>query len=386
MCLACLILLGGYYSADAAPMMGQSGTNMNMHGTCLTENEPCNQRQEWQYPQQIPAEERCAFLVGELPLTPLTDDEKQSLAFMREEEKLARDLYQAFYDKWETPIFANIAMSEQQHMDAILCLMEHYELEDSATATLGTFNNNGLQTLYNNLITRGSASQVEALSSGAYVEELDIQDLQATLAATEHAAVTTVYGNLLDASEQHLRSFVDNIENLGFVYTPQVLDAELYNEILNGDNEHGVIAIKGNGLMFGSDAVCRPVLSTDTGKYGNRIAVTQRDRLRISMNVTPDQLHIGMPADIISMASYTPERSQETWMFMHNEQNAWQVWDGNFGTLMPAQSRRQLVDLNRINIFDGQLEAPGSFRIQAGYRLQDGTTVMCGAPIEFVVE
>jgi hypothetical protein len=41
----------------------------------------------------------------------LSDAEKASLTLMREEEKLARDVYVYVYDIWGTPIFSNIATS-----------------------------------------------------------------------------------------------------------------------------------------------------------------------------------------------------------------------------------------------------------------------------------
>ena len=43
---------------------------------------------------------------------------------MREEEKLARDVYLTLYDIWGTPAFNNIASSEQTHMDAVLMLID----------------------------------------------------------------------------------------------------------------------------------------------------------------------------------------------------------------------------------------------------------------------
>lgn len=158
------------------------------------------------------------------------------------------------------------------------------------------------------------------------------------------------------------------------------------SEILNGDNEHGGIALSRNGQMQPTRARFNGILSTDTGKYGNHLEVTQQERLNIGMCVTPDQQHLGQFADIVNVASYTPAGSQETWMFMRSGQNAWQSWDGNLDTLVPAEARRQLMGQNRLTIHDGQLQAPGSFRIQAGYRLQDGTAVLCGAPVEFIVE
>ena len=45
---------------------------------------------------------------------------------MREEEKLARDLYMAFGQKWNARVFANIARSETSHMEAIKFLLNRY--------------------------------------------------------------------------------------------------------------------------------------------------------------------------------------------------------------------------------------------------------------------
>ena len=58
--------------------------------------------------------------------TPLSATEKESLLYMREEEKLARDVYNAFYDRYGLRVFSNIATSEQAHMDAVLTLLNRY--------------------------------------------------------------------------------------------------------------------------------------------------------------------------------------------------------------------------------------------------------------------
>jgi hypothetical protein len=68
--------------------------------------------------------------------TSLTTEEKNDLLFMREEEKLARDVYLTLHDIWGTPVFANIATSEQQHMDAILKLLNTYKLPDPTVGKL----------------------------------------------------------------------------------------------------------------------------------------------------------------------------------------------------------------------------------------------------------
>ena len=81
--------------------------------------------------------------------------EASHLTFMREEEKLARDVYMVLYEKWGSRVFNNISQSEQRHMDAIKFLIEKYELTDPVqTDTPGSFVNEELQNLYNTLITR----------------------------------------------------------------------------------------------------------------------------------------------------------------------------------------------------------------------------------------
>ncbi|MBL0226664.1 MAG: DUF2202 domain-containing protein [Geobacteraceae bacterium] len=59
---------------------------------------------------------------------PLSSTEAEMLTFMREEEKLARDVYIAMYQKWGAITFSNIAASEQQHMDTIKKMLDKYNL------------------------------------------------------------------------------------------------------------------------------------------------------------------------------------------------------------------------------------------------------------------
>ena len=63
-------------------------------------------------------------------LAPLTDDEISTLLWMREEEKVARDVYIAMNEKWNAKIFARIAASEQKHCDAIAKKLALYGIDD----------------------------------------------------------------------------------------------------------------------------------------------------------------------------------------------------------------------------------------------------------------
>ena len=166
--------------------------------------------------------------------TTLTTQEKNDLIFMREEEKLARDVYLTLYDIWGTPVFANIATSEQQHMDAILSLLNTYKLPDPTAGKLvGEFANAELQALYDALIARGKQSALDALMVGGVIEETDIEDLNAAMATSRLSNIDKVYQNLLNGSYNHLRAFAGNIQSLtGQPYVAQVVSQEIVDSIL----------------------------------------------------------------------------------------------------------------------------------------------------------
>ena len=166
--------------------------------------------------------------------------EADGLLFMLEEEKLARDVYRTLGEVWDTPIFSNIAASEQRHMDAILGLITTYGLDDSMyDETVGRFENRELQTMYDDLVDMGSESVEAALEVGAIIEEVDIADLEEYLSQTTSEDVTRVYENLLRGSRNHLRAFVSQLEAAGVDRAPYLLEAGDYESILASDTERG---------------------------------------------------------------------------------------------------------------------------------------------------
>lgn len=176
-----------------------------------------------------------------LPKESLSDIEIAGLIFMREEEKLAHDVYTKFYDVWNSQIFGNISNSEQTHAEAVLILIEKYNLIDPVgNSGEGIFQNADLQNLYTDLVNDGLSSLEDALKVGAAIEEIDILDLQAQLeSVVDNQDIAYVYENLLKGSRNHLRAFVKNMNTLGINYQPQYLSTADYNEIINGAIENG---------------------------------------------------------------------------------------------------------------------------------------------------
>lgn len=163
----------------------------------------------------------------------LTAEEQDNLLWMREEEKLARDVYKALYKTWRQRIFKNIARSEQKHMNAILKKIKKFNLDDPALPQPGQFSNATLQEMYDDLVFEGQQSYVQALTVGATIEDLDIRDLMVAIDNTKNLALKNTYQNLLEASKKHLRAFVRNLQKQGEVYTPQFISQDLYNAIIS---------------------------------------------------------------------------------------------------------------------------------------------------------
>ncbi|MCK5700015.1 MAG: DUF2202 domain-containing protein, partial [Cyclobacteriaceae bacterium] len=185
---------------------------------------------------ELPSESNpFAFSIDQLPKGELTENEIIGLQFMREEEKMARDVYLTLYGQWSLIPFKHISKSEQVHMDAILNLLNRYELDDPAEGNeVGEFTNQDLQKLYDDLIERGSESAIEALMVGALIEEVDIIDIQRMIDEDfESEDVVFVMSNLLRGSGFHLKAFVWNLKKYNVDYTPVLLDEDKFNEILD---------------------------------------------------------------------------------------------------------------------------------------------------------
>lgn len=173
---------------------------------------------------------------GTMPLSPT---EIADLKFMREEEKVARDLYLALDERWGSLPFVNIVDSEESHMTAILQLLRTYRIADPVAGNLiGEFSDPELQSLYDSLLQRGAQSELEALRVGGFVEEADMLDLLTAMEHASHADIDQSYARLACGSRNHLRAFAATATALsGTAYTAQIMDQKAVDTILSSPHE-----------------------------------------------------------------------------------------------------------------------------------------------------
>lgn len=203
----------------------------------------------------------CLALINSTPSQALDSTEAAGLAYLREEEKLAHDVYATLQSKWGLRVFNNISQAEDRHSNVIKLLLDRHELPDpAANNASGVFQNEILQTLYGNLIKQGESSLNSAMRVGATIEDLNIRDLEKAAASTDNSDLKLVYQNLLQASENHMRAFVRQLGAAGESYTPQYITPAAFSEIVGNPQQTGMgYGARGNGrrgLGRGNNGIC----------------------------------------------------------------------------------------------------------------------------------
>ncbi|WP_229860106.1 ferritin-like domain-containing protein [Candidatus Sulfurimonas baltica] len=150
---------------------------------------------------------------GSSTVVELSDEQKDTLFFIFQEEKVARDVYITLGKMYtDETTFANIQISEQEHILSAQVLCERYGIDTSSVNLslddnyIGQFELHSMQELYNQCIELGQVSLLEALKVGRFIEVTDIEDLEKAAEGMPSDVVNT-YENLKNGSLNHLDAF-----------------------------------------------------------------------------------------------------------------------------------------------------------------------------------
>jgi hypothetical protein len=145
------------------------------------------------------------------PNATISTEVSDMLAFMVQEEQLARDVYALAIDEHGDRVFVNINRAESNHMAELQVLLDRYDVADpTADAASGEFADDELTGMYADLSAQVGIDRAGAINAGIAVETADIADLKDALELAAPADVTTVLENLLAGSERHLAAFQRN--------------------------------------------------------------------------------------------------------------------------------------------------------------------------------
>jgi hypothetical protein len=185
-----------------------------------------------------------------LEAPPLTEQEIEEMVFLRQEEKLARDVYLTLSERWQLPIFGNIANAEQRHMDAVLLVLDAYDVADPVVDdAVGKFTNSKLAGLYGELVASGDQTLTDALTAGATIEDMDLADVYRLLELTSNPRVSLVAENLAKGSRNHLRAYVGVLTARDGSYAPRYLQRATFDSIMDSEFEAGILYDESGGRL-----------------------------------------------------------------------------------------------------------------------------------------
>lgn len=169
----------------------------------------------------------------------LNDQAKQKIIYMIEGEKLARDLYYKFSDKYDYPNFEQLYKAEQTQKQALQKLAEKYGLENPAAKKgIGEFKNPQIQNYYDSYLKQGNKNLSEAIKSSNKAEEIAALIYPQALSKTNKKDVKFVLKRLNIAAKNHLRLHAQTIEDKGIKYDkPTHLKPADYNRIIHSSIE-----------------------------------------------------------------------------------------------------------------------------------------------------
>ena len=148
--------------------------------------------------------------IDALQVTQLDVPLKELIYSIYEEEKVARDVYITLGELYpDENTFANIQLSEQNHMDAVRKLCVKYGIEIPADdQPVGVFDLTEMGELYSYFVDLEDDSLISALQVGIAIENMDIENLREAL-NTEGMPkdAIRVLNNLLNASLNHFDAF-----------------------------------------------------------------------------------------------------------------------------------------------------------------------------------
>jgi hypothetical protein len=157
--------------------------------------------------------------VSAMTPNPLTNEQKEDLVFMYNEEKLARDVYASLNEINPSYTLSNISTrSEQTHMNLVYDLVDKYDLDTQNLSSLegNTFSLDEIQSLFDTLLSIGTPSAEASLQVGCMVEVTDINDLLKRMDEAEGVEdIEAVYDVLLSGSYKHYWAFDNALKTMG---------------------------------------------------------------------------------------------------------------------------------------------------------------------------
>ena len=167
-----------------------------------------------------PKSVRNANLLNEKEITTITQ--------LIGKEKIAKDVYENFYQQYKNNLFGNIAKRKQKHIDIWKNILAKQNISvDENDAVAETEN------LKNQFISEG-IDEISALKTALKIEELNLNDIYTVRRNSSKSAIREAANGVECGTKNHLFVFYRALKEKHENYTHQYISGKKFNNIVNG--------------------------------------------------------------------------------------------------------------------------------------------------------
>lgn len=158
----------------------------------------------------------------------LNEKEITAITQLIGKEKIAKDVYENFYQQYKNNLFGNIAKRKQKHIDIWKNILAKQNISvDENDAVAETEN------LKNQFISEG-IDEISALKTALKIEELNLNDIYTVRRNSSKSAIREAANGVECGTKNHLFVFYRALKEKHENYTHQYISGKKFNNIVNG--------------------------------------------------------------------------------------------------------------------------------------------------------
>lgn len=159
----------------------------------------------------------------------LSEKEIAAITQLIGKEKIAKDIYENFYNQYQNNLFGNIAKRKQKHIDIWknILVKQNIFVDENDTIT-------ETETLKNQLTSEGT-DEVSALKTAIKIEELNLSDIGNLIWTTSKKSILTEAYGVECGTRNHLLVYYKALKEKKQVYKPQFLSKQQFRNVVNGE-------------------------------------------------------------------------------------------------------------------------------------------------------
>ena len=158
----------------------------------------------------------------------LSEKEITAITQLIGKEKIAKEVYENFYQQYQNNLFGNIAKRKQKHIDIWKGILSKQNISvnenDAVTET---------ENLKNQFISEGT-DEISALKTALKIEELNINDINLVRRNSGKSAIREAANGIECGTKNHLFVYYRALREKGEKYTHQYISGKKFKNVVNG--------------------------------------------------------------------------------------------------------------------------------------------------------